>query len=98
MQETWVIKKALHINVHGRVQGVGFRYFVQHLGVRLGLTGNVHNCADGTVEIIVEGVPKQLDEFVDLVKKGPRMAWIEHVDIHEVPLTDNFSSFQIEGW
>jgi acylphosphatase len=91
-------KKAFNIIVRGRVQGIGFRYFVQHMGVRLGLTGNVCNCADGTVEIIVEGVPKQLDEFVDLVKKGPRLAWIERVDVHEIQPTGDFSSFQIEGW
>jgi len=91
-------KKALHIVVHGRVQGVGFRYFVQHIGDRIGLTGNVCNCADGTVEIVVEGAPGQVDEFLELVKKGPRMAWVERVDIQEIPPTGNFNSFQIEGW
>lgn len=93
-----MIKKALHIIIYGRVQGVGFRYFVQHLGVQFGLTGNVCNCADGTVAIMVEGAPKHLDEFVGLVKKGPKMAWVERVDIQEIPPTGNFSSFQIEGW
>ena len=93
-----MIKKAFHIIVSGRVQGVGFRDFVQHVGVRLGLTGNVCNCADGTVEIVVEGLPEQLDEFVNLVKKGPRLAWVERVDIHEIAPTGDFSTFQIEGW
>lgn len=91
-------KKALHIVVHGRVQGVGFRYFVQHIGDRVGLTGNVCNCADGTVEIVVEGAPGQVDKFLELVKKGPRMAWVERVDIQEIPPAGNFNSFQIEGW
>jgi acylphosphatase len=93
-----MVKKALHIIVHGRVQGVGFRYFVQNTGDQLGLTGNVCNCADGSVEIVVEGVPKRLEEFTGQVKKGPRLGWVERVEIHEIPPTGNFSSFQIEGW
>ena len=67
MRVTWMTKKALHIVVHGRVQGVGFRYFVQHIGDRIGLTGNVCNCADGTVEIVVEGAPGLVVEFLELV-------------------------------
>jgi acylphosphatase len=93
-----IIKKAKHIIVHGRVQGVGFRYFVQHVGTRLGLTGNVCNCADSTVEIVVEGTSNKLEEFVDLVKKGPSLAWIERVDVHDIPPTGDYSSFHIEGW
>ncbi len=86
------------IIVHGRVQGVGFRYFVQHLGSRYGLTGNVRNCEDGTVEIIAEGNPRRLAEFVHEVQKGPSLARVEWLDVNEIPAEGNYSTFQIEGW
>ncbi len=89
---------AKHIVVHGRVQGVGFRYYVQHIGSRLGLTGNVRNCDDGTVEIIAEGNPKRLLDFIQEVRKGPPLARVQRVDVNDIPAEGNFSTFQIEGW
>ena len=90
--------KAKHIVVHGRVQGVGFRYFVQNVGTRLGLAGNVRNTADGSVEIDVEGEPRSLAVFIKEVEKGPSMARVTRMDIQDTPATGYYSSFQIEGW
>lgn len=87
-----------HIIVHGRVQGVGFRYFVQHLGTQLGLTGNVRNCPDSTVEIVVEGPATQVAEFVREVEQGPPLARIERVEVHDVRARGRYRSFLIEGW
>jgi len=90
--------KAKHIVVHGRVQGVGFRYFVQNVGERLGLGGNVRNCDDGSVEIVVEGDLRSLAAFIKEIEKGPSMARITRVEIQDMSATGNYSSFQIEGW
>ncbi len=90
--------QAKHIIVHGRVQGVGFRFFVQHTAERLGLHGNVRNCDDGTVEIVVEGNPKRIVDFIGHVEKGPPLSRVSHMDIHDVPAEGNYSSFEIEGW
>jgi acylphosphatase len=90
--------QAKYIVVHGRVQGVGFRYFVQRVGLRLGLTGNVRNCPDSTVEIAVEGPAKQIADFVQEVEQGPPLARIEHLDIHDMQARGNYRSFLIEGW
>lgn len=87
-----------HIIVHGRVQGVGFRYFVQHVGSRLGLEGNVRNCEDGTVEIVAEGDGKSLMAFIKEVEQGPPMSRVTRVEVHDVPATRHYSSFLIEGW
>ena len=92
-----MVSQAKHIIVHGRVQGVGFRFFVQRIGSRLGLTGNVCNCEDGTVEIIVEGNPRRLVEFAHEVRKGPAMAHVDRLDINDIPVEGNYSTFQIEG-
>jgi acylphosphatase len=90
--------QAKHIIVHGRVQGVGFRYFVQKIGIRLGLTGDVRNCPDSTVEIHVEGDSRKIDEFIKQVGKGPSLSWVQHVDVVDIPVQGNYSSFSIEGW
>ncbi len=90
--------QARHIIVHGRVQGVGFRFFVQHVAERLGLYGTVRNCEDGTVEIVVEGNPMRIADFVRHVEKGPSMARVIRLDIHEIPADGNYSTFEIEGW
>ena len=90
--------KAKQITVHGRVQGVGFRYFVRNAGIRLGLVGNVRNCPDSTVEIIVEGTEKKIAEFIKQVEKGPSLAWVQRVDVVDMPVQGAYRSFLIEGW
>ncbi|MGD0101695.1 MAG: acylphosphatase [Acidobacteriota bacterium] len=89
---------AKQITVHGRVQGVGFRYFAQHVGSRLGLEGNVRNRPDSTVEIVVEGNEKKIAEFIKLVEKGPSLAWVQRVDVVDISAQGTFGSFLIEGW
>ena len=89
---------AKQIIVHGRVQGVGFRYFVQHVGNRLGVVGNVRNCPDSTVEIVVQGSDSKIAEFIKQVEKGPSLARVQRVDVVDIPVQDGFGSFSIEGW
>ena len=84
--------------MRGRVQGVGFRFFVQHVGNRLGLVGNVRNCPDSTVEIVVEGNERKIAEFVKQVEKGPSLAWVQRVDVVDIPVQGTYGSFLIEGW
>jgi acylphosphatase len=90
--------QAKHIIVHGRVQGVGFRYFVHHVASRLGLTGNVCNCPDFTVEIVVEGPARRIEEFMHEVEQGPSLARVERLEICDIPAGGNYRSFLIEGW
>jgi acylphosphatase len=93
-----MVMQAKQITVHGRVQGVGFRYFVQHIGERLGLTGNVRNCPDSTVEIVVQGSDRKIAEFIKQVEKGPSLARVQRLDVVDVPAQNAYSSFLIEGW
>lgn len=86
------------ITVHGRVQGVGFRYFVRNAGNRLGLVGNVRNCEDSTVEIVVEGDQRKIAEFIKQVEKGPSLAWVQRVDVADIPVQETYETFSIEGW
>lgn len=98
LRATCMAAKAKHIIVHGRVQGVNFRYFVQRVGSRLGLTGNVWNCPDSTVEIVVEGSAGRIEEFLREVEQGPPLARVERLEIHDIPARGNYRSFLIEGW
>ncbi len=89
---------AKHVVVHGRVQGVGFRFFVQHVGIQLGLTGDVRNCADSSVEIIVEGSPADIAQFLREVEKGPRLARVERLEVSDIEVSGKYGSFLVEGW
>ena len=90
--------QAKQIRVHGRVQGVGFRYFVQRAGNRLGLTGKVRNRPDDTVEIVVAGDAELIDEFLREVTKGPPLSRVERLEIEDIAPVERFRNFQIEGW
>ena len=71
--------------VCGRVQGVGFRWFVWREGQRLGLVGVARNLADGTVEVLAEGDDKALGELERALSRGPSMARVERVDKSDLP-------------
>ena len=86
-----------HIIVYGRVQGVGFRFFVQRVGRRLGLLGAVRNCPDLTVEIVVEGEVGKVEEFIKEVQKGPPVARVERLDIQDIDPRGTYRAFMIEG-
>lgn len=60
--------------VHGRVQGVGFRYTTQHEAQRLGLTGYAKNMDDGSVEIVACGESDQVEQLMRWLKAGARVA------------------------
>jgi acylphosphatase len=66
--------------VRGRVQGVGFRDFVQREASALGLTGYVRNLDDGQVEAVACGTPAQLAEFAGRLHRGPRWSDVRGVE------------------
>lgn len=72
---------SLHAIVHGDVQGVGFRYFVQRRADDMGLAGWVRNRPDGSVEVLVEGNRAALARMLELLGRGPGMANVDRVDV-----------------
>ena len=85
----------LNITVIGRVQGVGFRMFVEEHAERLGLTGYVQNDPDNRrrLEVVAEGGRADLEAFLKLVERGPSMARVESVQTGWEAAQSNFSSF-----
>lgn len=69
--------------VQGRVQGVGFRYFVERTAQQLALDGYVKNRADGTVEVYASGKAEQLSELKRRLWMGPGLARVDNVEEHE---------------
>lgn len=80
--------------VQGRVQGVGFRYFVQKTAESLGLKGYARNLDDGSVEVFAVGNDKQLNTLCGHLWKGPKFADVRHVDEREAP-PEKVSGFRI---
>ena len=69
--------------VHGRVQGVGFRWAIARAAESRGVAGWAANRADGTVEAVLEGEPEAVDSVVRLSQEGPRGAQVERVEVAE---------------
>jgi len=82
--------------VRGRVQGVGFRYFVENVANDLQLTGYTRNVDDGRVEVYAVGPQSKLSELAQWLWKGPRFADVRGVEEQDAPVK-HYSSFRIEG-
>jgi acylphosphatase len=85
-----------YILVHGRVQGVNFRYFAQQNAERLSIQGYVKNLPDGGVEIVAEGDEATLNRFVTILWKCPPAAKVDAVKVEERSFGEEYTSFRIE--
>jgi acylphosphatase len=80
--------------ISGRVQGVGFRYFVQSEAARLGIRGWTRNLDDGRVEVHAEGTSDALSDFEARLRTGPSAAEVRGFEITEAAFS-GAGSFQI---
>jgi len=76
--------KCLSITIKGRVQGVGFRYQTQNAARKFGIKGFVKNMPDGSVYAEACGKEKDIELFVDWCRKGPMLANVTNVYVHEI--------------
>jgi acylphosphatase len=83
--------------VRGRVQGVGFRWFVEREAHILKIAGWVRNNPDGTVEILAQGTRDQLAGLHSRLREGPRAARIDGVEVSEAEPVAGLNSFQVRG-
>jgi acylphosphatase len=63
------MKEQRHLRIHGKVQGVGYRFYATRVARRMGLKGWIQNNRDGSVEALVEGEKKSIDEWIDQESK-----------------------------
>jgi acylphosphatase len=95
-----VNQRAIHARrflVRGRVQGVGFRWFVEREAFLLQIAGWVRNNSDGTVEVLAQGTRDQLAGLHSRLREGPRAARIDEVEVSEAQPVAGLTSFQIRG-
>ena len=89
----------LHFLVKGRVQGVGFRWFVHREAAELGLRGWVRNTDQGHVEIVAAGEPELLQELKTALRKGSRGSRVDAIIEDELAESEGaqLGPFEIEG-
>jgi len=80
-----MMRKTVSINISGRVQGVGFRYYARKKAEECNVNGFVQNKPDGSVYIEASGETIDIDTFIDWCKKGPTWARVENCRISEFP-------------
>jgi acylphosphatase len=69
-----------HVNVRGRVQGVGYRAFVEHEALKQGIEGWVRNRRDGTVEAVFAGPAEEVEAITEACRRGPLGAHVDALD------------------
>lgn len=85
----------LHATVHGRVQGVNFRYFVTECAHRLDLTGWVRNRFNRTVELVSEGSRENLENLLQDLHRGPRSSNVTKVEHEWQEAVGEFKGFRV---
>ena len=88
-------KMQLFVLISGKVQGVGFRNFTQMNAKQLGINGYAKNLPNGKVEVVAEGDKARLDALVAFLKKGPRFARVDSLDVDERSFTGEYKTFGI---
>ena len=87
--------KTYRVIVYGHVQGVGFRAFIYKQAQNLLLKGYVKNMSDGTLQIVLQGPEKQINQLVELANDGPSLSKVTNIKITEEDM-EAFTDFHIE--
>jgi acylphosphatase len=95
MENTGNEAQELHAVVRGRVQGVGFRYFVIQKALSLGLRGYTRNSSDGSVEVLAQGPRPALENLLALLRRGPSAADVREVEVRWGEPSGSFSGFHV---
>lgn len=88
--------KRIRASVTGKVQKVGFRWYVWKNAVRIGLTGWVKNMPDGSVLLEAQGNAEAMADFLSLVKRGPKTGSVDQMEIKEIKLSPKETEFVID--
>lgn len=83
-----------HIFISGRVQGVGFRYFIRRNAEALGVNGWVRNLPDGRVEAVFDGNADLVNELIERCKKGPSASFVKEIKAESITEDGTYSGFK----
>jgi acylphosphatase len=87
----------VHIWVKGRVQAVGFRAHVEFNSLQIGVFGWVRNIGRDTVEAVAEGTREQIEQFVEMVKKGPPASRVDEAQVEFETPTGRLDGFYVKN-
>jgi acylphosphatase len=90
------MKEQRHIRIHGKVQGVGFRFFATRVARRLGLKGWIQNMRDSSVEALIEGEAAAIDEWIEEIREGPRYAEVTKIDQESKDFSGRLADFDVK--
>jgi acylphosphatase len=91
------VTQRLDAVVHGRVQGVGFRFFVLRVAGGLPVSGWVANESDGSVRCVAEGSRSDLERLLDALREGPAGAVVTNVSEQWTPATGRMTGFSVRA-
>ena len=86
----------VNMTISGKVQGVGFRYFVLRQAQELSINGWVSNKSNGDVEALAQGEKADLEQFIAKVKEGPSFSSVDDVILNWEDGQENYTSFEID--
>lgn len=82
--------------ISGRVQGVGYRYFVTQKANEMGITGWVKNSVDGGVIIVAQGIEEEIKTFIDYLYIGPTCSRVDQISKVKFNTLANFNNFSVK--
>lgn len=88
------MEKAVSIKVTGRLQNVGYRHYARLAAQDYKLTGKLIINPDGSVYIEAQGEQNNLEEFIEYCKRGPAWARVDTIDIENIPISEERTSFE----
>jgi len=90
------MKELRVLRIHGKVQGVGYRFFATRVARRMGLKGWINNERDGSVAAAVEGEKEAIDDWIEELKEGPRYAEVTRIDQESKDYTGKLPDFDVK--
>ncbi len=90
------MKEQRHLRIHGKVQGVGYRYFATRVARRMGLKGWIQNNRDGSVEALVEGEKKNIDEWIEEIREGTRYSEVTNIEQESKEFSGKLGDFDVK--
>ena len=90
------MKEQRHLRIHGKVQGVGYRFYATRVARRMGLKGWIQNNRDGSVEALVVGEKQAIDDWVEEIREGPRYSEVTKIDSESREFTGKLPDFDVK--
>ena len=90
------MKVQYELNITGRVQGVGYRYFAAQKANEMGITGWVKNAVDGSVIVVAQGIEEEIKTFIDYLYIGPTRSRVDQISKVKFNTLSDFNNFSVK--